>query len=90
MDDDLEALDRTALIAEIKKLRGGIRAHRDCSGHDLCWYHPDLWRLLPEKTDSVPSVPAWPLFMEGCLKYRRSLDIQLPDAPRTEESYEAE
>jgi len=33
-------------------------------------------------------VPDWPQFMEGCVRYRRSLDEQLPDAPRTNESYQ--
>lgn len=47
MDSDLEELDREALIAEVKWLRAGIRAHRDSSGHDLCWHHPELWNLLP-------------------------------------------
>jgi hypothetical protein len=32
----LETFGRTALIAEIRRLRAGIRAHRD-NGHDLCW-----------------------------------------------------
>lgn len=27
-------------IAEVKKLRNGIRKHRDSTGHDLCWYPP--------------------------------------------------
>jgi pimeloyl-ACP methyl ester carboxylesterase len=46
MDDDLEALSREGLIHEIKRLRAGIRAHRDSSGHDLCWHHPQLLGLL--------------------------------------------
>jgi hypothetical protein len=83
MDDDLDALDRTALIAEVKKLRAGIRQHRDSTGHELCWHHPQLWSLLPETTDPLPAVPAWPQFLRGCLKYRESLDRQLPNAPRT-------
>jgi len=83
MDDDLDALDRTALIAEVKKLRAGIRQHRDTTGHELCWHHPQLWGLLPERTDPLPAVPAWPQFLRGCLKYRESLDRQLPNAPRT-------
>ncbi|WP_164780251.1 hypothetical protein [Mesorhizobium sp. M7A.F.Ca.US.011.01.1.1] len=29
MDDDLQAFDRDALVAEVKKLRAGIRQHRD-------------------------------------------------------------
>ena len=76
MDDDLEGLTREALIAEIKKLRDGIRKHRDSTGHELCWHHPSLWSLLPEKTDPLPAVPAWPEFMQGCVRYRQSLDDQ--------------
>ena len=40
MDGDLENLDREQLIAEIKRLRAGIREHRDSSGQELCWHHP--------------------------------------------------
>ena len=29
MDDDLDTMDRPALLAEVKKLRAGIRDHRD-------------------------------------------------------------
>jgi len=81
MDDDLQTLDSDALIAEVKKLRAGIRAHRDTSGHDLCWHHPDLWELLPEKTEPSIAVPPWPKFMRGCIQCRQSLDRQAPDAP---------
>lgn len=87
MDEDLNQLSRTELIAEIKKLRDGIRKHRDTSGHELCWHHPDLWGLLPEKTDPIPVVPEWSKFLEGCLKYRQSLDEQAPNAPRTDQPY---
>ena len=88
MDTDLDAMTREELIAEIKKLRHGIRQHRDRSGHDLCWHHPALWSLLPEKTDPLPVVPAWPQFMQGCIRYRQSLDEQAPQAPRTQAPYE--
>jgi hypothetical protein len=87
MDDDLETMTREDLMREVKKLRQGIREHRDSSGHDLCWHHPDLWALLPEKTDPRPKVPEWPQFMEGCLRYRKSLDEQLKNAPRTSETF---
>jgi hypothetical protein len=83
MDEDLASFDRDALVAEVKRLRAGIRQHRDSSGHELCWHHPQLWGLLPESTDPLPSVPDWPQFLRGCLRYRESLDAQLPDAPRT-------
>jgi hypothetical protein len=87
MDTDLDGFSREQLVAEVKKLRAGIREHRDASGHDLCWHHPALWALLPERTDPVPTVPAWPQFLEGCIRYRRSLDTQLPDAPRTDKPF---
>ena len=80
MDEDLAALERDALVAEVKRLRAGIRAHRDSAGHDLCWHHPELWSLLPETSDPLPPVPEWPQFLRGCVAYRQSLDDQAPDA----------
>jgi hypothetical protein len=76
MDQDLYQMSRDQLIAELKKLRAGIRAHRDSSGHELCWYHPALWGLLPEKIDPQPMVPPWPEFMQCCVRYRQSLEKQ--------------
>jgi hypothetical protein len=87
MDSDLEQMSRQQLIDEVKKLRNGIRQHRDSSLHNLCWHHPELWSLLPDKTDPVPVVPEWPEFLRGCIKYRQSLDAQAPNAPRTDEPY---
>jgi len=74
MDTDLDTFTREQLVAEVKMLRAGIRAHRDATGHDLCWHHPVLWGLLPERTDPAPAVPAWPQFMEGCIRYRQGDD----------------
>lgn len=88
MDTDLDQMTREELMAEVKKLRQGIRLHRDSSGQGLCWHHPALWGLLPEQTDPVPVVPEWPEFMRGCVRYRQSLDEQLPNAQRTSEPYE--
>jgi hypothetical protein len=85
MDEDLNGLTREQLIEEVKRLRAGIRAHRDSSGHDLCWHHPALWSLLPEPAQPRVAVPDWPQFMRGCIRYRESLDEQLPDAQRTTE-----
>ena len=78
MDEDVESMDRTALIAEVKRLRAAIREHRDSSGQDLCWHHPALWNLLPDGPAAMPDVPAWPEFLRGCIAYRESLDRQLP------------
>jgi hypothetical protein len=82
MDDDLAQMAREQLVEEVKRLRAGIRAHRDSTGHDLCWHHPQLWGLLPERIEPAIAVPPWPKFLRGCLKYRESLDRQAADAPR--------
>jgi len=81
-------MSREELVDEVKKLRQGIRQHRDSSLQELCWHHPALWGLLPETTDPVPVVPDWPQFIEGCVKYRQSLDEQAPSASRTSERYQ--
>ncbi len=81
-DEDLASLSHSELVQEVVRLREGIRRHRDSTGHDLCWHHPQLWGLLPESTDPMPEVPAWPQFMRGCIRYRQSLDDQLSSAPR--------
>lgn len=88
MDDDLDRMDRDALVAEVKMLRQGIRTHRDSSGHEHCWHHPQLWTLLPNATDPQPAVPDWPQFMRGCIRYRHWLDAQLAHAPRAQAEFE--
>ena len=86
-DRDLQTMDHSALIAEVKRLRSGIRDHRDSSGHELCWHHPQLWGLLPEKTPPQIAVPEWAQFLRGCVKYREALDREQPDAPRTQREF---
>ena len=88
MDSDLEELKRDELVAEVKRLRGGIRRHRDSTGHQLCWHHPELWGLLPEKVDPAIAVPTWPQFLRGCLQYRESLDVEAPDAARVDDEFD--
>jgi hypothetical protein len=87
MDEDLNGLSREQLVEEVRKLRQGIREHRDSTSHELCWHHPALWSLLPERSDPLPVVPDWPQFLRGCIRYRQSLDEQAPDAPRTGEPF---
>ena len=89
MDEDLRGLTKEALISEVKKLRAGIRRHRDSTAHELCWHQPELWGFLPESTDPLPAVPDWPQFLQGCIRYRQSLDDQAPNAPRTSQAYRA-
>ena len=88
LDDGLDVMDRDALIEEVKRLRAGIREHRDSSGMNLCWQHPKMWALLPERVEPAIAVPEWPQFLRGCVRYRQSLDEQKPDAPRTNEEYD--
>jgi len=90
VDEDLEGMTRDELVAEARRLRQGIRAHRDSTGQDLCWHHPALWGLLPERTDPLPTVPEWPEFLRGCVRYRQSLDEQLPDGPRSHDELRQE
>ncbi len=87
MDEDLDGLTREQLVEEVRRLRAGIREHRDATGHDLCWHHPKLWGLQPEPAAPDIAVPPWPKFMRGCLRYRESLDRQAPDAPVLDADY---
>jgi hypothetical protein len=89
MGEDLSGMTRDQLVAEVLRLGKGIRQHRDSSGHDLCWHHPQLWGLLPEPISRDLAVPTWPQFMRGCIRYRESLDRELADAPRTEAEFAA-
>jgi hypothetical protein len=88
MDDDLLTMNREQLIVEVKRLRAGIRDHRDSSGHALCWHHPQLWGLLPERVDPAIAVPPWPKFLRGCLKYREALEREAPNAAVLDVEYE--
>jgi hypothetical protein len=87
-DAELDQLSRDDLVEEVIRLRQGIREHRDSTGHNLCWHHPQLWSLLPDQTDPIPAVPEWPQFLRGCVAYRQSLDNDLPAAPRSTAEYD--
>ncbi len=86
-DADLDAMDHARLLAHARAMRQAIRAHRDASGHDLCWHHPDLWNLLPDPPKGGQAVPDWPQFMAGCIRYRAALDRELEGAPRVKGEY---
>ena len=89
MDEDLNSMSRDQLAAEVKKLRGAIRKHRDATAHGLCWHHPQMWSLLPEKVEPSIAVPPWPKFLRGCVRYRQSLDEQAPNAPVHNKEFDA-
>lgn len=86
-DSDLKNLTKEQLIDEITELRNAIRKHKTCTGHDLCWFQPELWSLLPELSNEDIEVPDWPQFMRGCIRYRESLDTQIPDALRVNKEF---
>jgi hypothetical protein len=87
MDEDLTAMSREQLTEEVRRLRQGIRAHRDSTGHGLCWHHPDLWGLLPEKQDPVPTMPVARIHPR-LREIPQSLDEQAPHAPRSSQPYD--
>lgn len=74
IDNDLDHLSIEELKLEVKKLRNGIRQHRDATGHNLCWFVPELWNLLPDKVVPDPAVPTTEDFLCNCQIYRSSLD----------------
>jgi hypothetical protein len=74
MDDDLLGMNEEQLRAEVRKLRAAIREQRDQKGHDLCWFVPELWDVLPEKMRPQPEVPPWPEFIQRCAAFRQSLE----------------
>jgi hypothetical protein len=80
-------MSREDLAEQVRRLRAGIRAHRDSTGHDSCWHHPRLWALLPEPAAPEIAVPPWPEFLRGCLAYRQSLEAQAPGAQVPREQY---
>ena len=84
LDEDVAGMTRDQLVSEVVRLRNAIREHRNSSGHELCWHHPQLWGLLPEPIPTDIAVPAWPQFLRGCVAYRQSLDRELPKASRTD------
>ena len=64
MDDDLKQMSREQLIAEVKKLRQGIRKHRDSTDHEICAGTIRRYgRSCRRSRTPLPSVPDWPQFM---------------------------
>lgn len=78
-DQDLEAMSNEEVLETARRLRQAIRAHRDATGHQLCWYVPELWDLLPDKVTPTPQVPSREEFLRCCGQYHSTLPE--PDAP---------
>jgi len=79
MDEDVAQMSHEQLINKVNALRPGIRQHRDSTRHELCWHHPALWGLLPEKTDPVPVVLDWSQFIQGLCEVDELLTRHLFD-----------
>lgn len=78
LDQDIEFMSRDKLKQEIIKLRTGIRYHRDATGHDLCWWWPELWLLLPEK--KMPeniTLPSKEEFLGKCNEYHSACEREI-------------
>ncbi|WP_207765313.1 hypothetical protein [Solitalea longa] len=73
MDENLQQMNKDELVKEVIKLRMGISEHCDSIGQNLCWHHPKLLSLLPEKIDPKISVPEWSEFMKGCINIESRL-----------------
>lgn len=73
-DKDLSNLTSEELKAEVIRLRDGIRHYRDQTGHELCWFNPELTGLLPEQQEQKPFVPPFCEFMQNCAAFRQSLE----------------
>ena len=54
-------------------LEAAIRKDRDASGHDLCWYRPELWELLPDGANTTKYIPPREEFLHKCSEYHTSL-----------------
>ena len=89
MDEDLEKLTHEELLRETKLLRQAIRKHRDSQMHDLCWYHPEMWNLLPDTKEVQPKVPTREQFLNGCRIYRESLDSDFEASAQIDIRYES-
>lgn len=77
VDEDLKRMGRSELILTLMSLRSELRKIRDAEGHDLCWYQPDLWALLPEKIIPVePKVPQD--FIQKCKQYHAEITNHIP------------
>ncbi len=75
-DSDLYYMTPYELLQAALAMRAAIRTHRDASGHDLCWYVPELWDVLPDKVSPKPDVPATGEFLNRCKQYRASLETK--------------
>jgi hypothetical protein len=71
---DSGAAPVSALAAELLALREAIRAHKNKSGHELCWINDrDLWHQVePEAQYPHGTLPVREEFLGQCARYYES------------------
>ncbi len=75
MDQDLLQMNIGQLCKEVMKLRNALRDLRDQQNHDMCWFNPEIFEILPEgkEKDKTTMVPPACQFIENCAIYRQTL-----------------
>lgn len=70
MDDDLTTMTRDQMEIEVRRLRGGIRQHRDERGDDRCWLDDQrLYALLPDTGVAITTLPPKDVFLRSCERF---------------------
>lgn len=73
MDNDLDGVSQEHLLAEVVRLRDGIRKHRDEEGHERCKLSDDrLYSLLPEGYEKKRQLPPECEWMTECNRFWRN------------------
>ena len=68
---------REQLVEEVRKLRRGIREHRDSTGQSSAGIIPASG-ASSRAAGPAAHGPDWPEFLRGCIRYRQSLDEKFP------------
>jgi hypothetical protein len=85
----LNSLRETICSRKQRNSAPGFAAIATAVGTSCVGTTPNSGSFFPEKIDPGLTVPAWPQFLRGCLRYRESLDAQLPDAPRMADEFKS-
>ena len=72
IDKDVQAMSIRKAQREIMRLRKAIRNHKDAKDNARCWMNDfELYRVLPEKTFSLPIRLPECEFLKNCREYFR-------------------
>jgi hypothetical protein len=81
-----------ALAEEVCRLRQAIEAHRDKSGHELCWLNDlELWRAVAPADYDPGALPVREEFLAQCGRYYESRLKGTPyEEPKTKKRVDGE